>query len=68
MEQVNRIKSYIGNVMWSESDKRDQLSNGPDFIGCKHGNAILYKEKGVIKSIDASLPSFPEIVILAPEE
>jgi len=54
MEQVNRIKSYIGNVMWSESDKRDQLSNGPDFIGCKHGNAILYKEKGVIKSIDAS--------------
>jgi hypothetical protein len=53
MEQIHKIKTFIGNVLWSESEKRDQLLNGPDYVGCKHGNMIMYKEQGTIKSIDA---------------
>lgn len=53
MNQVKNIKTFIGSTLWTEEEKRDQLLNGDEYIGCKHGNDILYKENGSIKSIDA---------------
>jgi hypothetical protein len=53
MDQIRKIKTFIGNVLWTEEEKRDRLLNGEDFVGCKHGNIVLYKENGQIKSVDA---------------
>lgn len=55
MESIKNIKSYIGNVFWSEEEKRDYLMNGDDYIGCRHGHDLLYKVNGEIKSVNIAL-------------
>ena len=55
MESIKKIKSYIGNVFWSEEEKIDYLMNGDDYIGCRHGSELLYKVGGEIKKVNIAL-------------
>lgn len=57
MNTLKKIKTFTGNVFRTEDEKIDYLMNGPDFVGCRHGPEILYKENNEIKRFNiAGLP------------